>query len=219
MEYRLNIPLTDEDVTKLKIGDVVYLSGPIFTCRSMLQKKVLDEGMPMTIDTKNKYNVMFQTGVVVGKLPDGVWDMRSIMPTSTIRFEKWTPRTIEQWGIKMILGKTSVGEEGTEALKKFKCVHICPQSVSPNDWLDTLHLDGVDRIEELGLIEATWKFTAKNFGPFVVDADCEGNHLFDQNLETIKGNLKKAYEKLGIDENMKFTKLYGFPDDDRAMYT
>ena len=105
-----------------------------------------------------------------------------------------------------------MGPASTEAMKKFKCVHIVPQSVSPNDWIDCITVEDVDRIEELGKTEATWRLQVKNLGPFVVDVDCEGNHLFDKNLDTIKTRQKEAYKKLGIDEDLKYTKLYGLPD-------
>lgn len=210
--YHLNLPLKEEDVTQLKIGDSVYVTGPVYTCRTMLQKYVLEEGHPMTVDPA-KYNFLFHTGVVVKQKEDGTWELRSCMPTSSIRMEKFTPRAIEQWGLRMILGKTSVGPASTEVMKRCKCVHVAPQSVSPLDWLDCITVDGVDRIQELGINEATWRFTVKDLGPFVVDVDCEGNHLFDQNLETIKANVKKGYEKLGIPEDLHYTKLYGFPEE------
>lgn len=210
--YHLNLPLREEDVTQLRIGDSVYVTGPVYTCRSMLQKLVFEQGAPTTVD-KEKYNFLFHTGVVMKTKEDGSWDLRSCMPTSSIRFEKFTPKAVEQWGLRMILGKTSVGPASTEAMKKFKCVHVAPQSVSPNDWIDCITVTGVDRLEELGVNEATWHFEVKDLGPFVVDVDCEGNHLFDQNLETIKANVKKAYEKLGIPEDLEYTKLYGFPDE------
>lgn len=213
--YKLKLPLTEEDVTKLKIGDMVYLTGPVFTCRSMLQKKVLEEGEKMTVDPK-KYNVLFHTGPIMQDCGDGQWKMLSFMPTSTIRFEKWTPLAIEKWGLRMILGKTSVGPASTAVMKKLKCVHIVPQSVSPNDWVACIRVEGVDRIAEMGKTEATWKLYCTNLGPFVVDVDCAGRHLFDLNLANIKRNVKKAYARLGIPEDLQYTKLYGLPDDDAA---
>ena len=46
-EYHLTAPLTEEDVTQLKLGDTVYLSGKAFTCRSRLHRWVLDENHPL----------------------------------------------------------------------------------------------------------------------------------------------------------------------------
>ena len=65
-EYHLKGPLTDEDVTKLKIGDTVYLSGECFTCRSRLQKYIFDETNVLPFDTKDR-NILIHTGPTVVK--------------------------------------------------------------------------------------------------------------------------------------------------------
>ena len=48
--YDLNLPLCDKDIENLRIGDTVYLSGPAYTCRSMLHKYVLEEGHELPVD-------------------------------------------------------------------------------------------------------------------------------------------------------------------------
>ncbi|MFA6662632.1 MAG: ribulose-phosphate 3-epimerase [Bacilli bacterium] len=65
-EYYLNIPLKDEDVTQLKIGDMVYFSGPVFTGRSRIHRYIFDEGNTLPFETENQ-NVMIHVGPVVIK--------------------------------------------------------------------------------------------------------------------------------------------------------
>jgi fumarate hydratase subunit beta len=204
--YYLNLPLKDEDVTKLMIGDDVYLSGPAYTCRSMLHKYVLDEGHPLPVDT-DRYNVLIHTGPIIVK-KKGKWEILSFMPTSSIRFERWGAKTIKDWKLKMILGKTTMGEESTAMMKKTKCVHITPQSVSPNHWIDCIEVEDVDYFHELGTIEATWHLKLNQLGPFVVDIDCKGNNLFDELYKEKIDKVKKAYELLDIPKDFKYTKLY-----------
>jgi len=204
--YYLNLPLKDEDVTKLKIGDDVYLSGPAYTCRSMLHKYVLDEGHPLPVDP-DQYNVLIHTGPIIIK-KEGKWEILSFMPTSSIRFERWGAKAIKDWKLKMILGKTTMGEESTVMMKKTKCVHITPQSVSPNIWIDCIEVEDVDYFYELGTIEATWHLKLNQLGPFVVDIDCEGNNLFDELYKEKIDKVKAAYEMLDIPKDFKYTKLY-----------
>ena len=205
--YELNLPLKEEDVTKLRIGDMVYLTGPAFTCRSMLHKYMLDEKHEMNVDPA-KYNMLIHTGPIMHRNEDGSWKMLSFMPTSSIRFEKWGPEAIEKWGLRMILGKTSMGPASTKVMMERKCVHISPQCVSPNTWIDCITVEGVKNFKELGSIEATWLLKLNRIGPFVVDIDCEGNNLFDQLMEDRRQRVKAAYKKLGIPEDLKYTKLY-----------
>ena len=205
-EYHLHAPLTDEDVCQLKIGDTVYISGEVFTCRSRLQKYIFDENNPLPFSTDDR-NVLIHNGPIVVK-EDGKWRLVSFMPTSSIRFEKWGAQSVHDWNLKMIVGKTTMGKKTAEMMQKMHCVHVSPRSVSPNLWIDSIEVQDVHLYDELGRIEAAWFFKLKNLGPFIVDIDCEGNNYFDKLDETIAKNKEKALNKLGIDETFTYTKLY-----------
>ena len=130
------------------------------------------------------------------------------MPTSSIRFEKWGAKSVDQWNLKMIVGKTTMGKETAEMMKKKKCVHVSPRSVSPNLWIDSIYVQDVYLYDELGRIEAAWFFHTQELGPFIVDIDTKGRNLFDQLDETIARNKNHALKELGIDPDFQFTKLY-----------
>ncbi len=205
-EYHLTAPLSDEDVTKLKLGDTVYISGNCFTCRSRLQKYIFDEGNKLPFETDDR-NILIHNGPIVIK-EDGKWKLVSFMPTSSIRFEKWGAKSVSEWNLKMIVGKTTMGEETAKMMKEKKCVHVSPRSVSPNLWIDSIEVEDVYLYDELGRIEAAWFFKLKDLGPFIVDIDAEGNNYFDKLDESIASAKNEALKKLGIDEDYKFTKLY-----------
>ena len=205
-EYHLTAPLTDSDVEQLNIGDIVYISGEVFTCRSRLQKYIFDEKHTLPFSTE-KRNILIHNGPIVIK-EDGKWKLMSFMPTSSIRFEKWGAQSVEDWGLKMIVGKTTMGEKTGRMMKEKKCVHVSPRSVSPNLWVDAIEVQDVHLFDELGSIEAAWFFKVKDLGPFVVDIDTKGNNLFDQLDDKIAQNKANALRELGIDPDFQFTKLY-----------
>lgn len=205
-EYHLTGPLTDEDVEKLNIGDIVYISGEAFTCRSRLQKYIFDEKNTLPFPTKDR-NILIHNGPIVIK-ENGKWKLMSFMPTSSIRFEKWGAQSVEQWDLKMIVGKTTMGKKTAEMMAKKKCVHVSPRSVSPNLWIDSIEVQDVYLYDELGRIEAAWFFKLKELGPFIVDIDTKGRNLFDQLDEKIAKNKENALKELGIDPDFQFTKLY-----------
>ena len=204
--YYLQAPLAEEDVTQLRAGDLVYISGPCFTCRSRLHRYIFDEGHKMPDETKGR-NVLIHTGPIVVK-EDGEWHMVSFMPTSSIRFEKWGERSVNDWNLRMIIGKTTMGRRTMETMRRKKCVHCTPQGVTPNLWLKSITVDDVCHFNELGSIEATWLLSLDRLGPFIVDIDCCGNNLFEQLDEMIDGNCCKAYEMLHIPQDFEYTKLY-----------
>ncbi len=205
-EFHLEGPLSEEDVTRLQIGDTVYISGRVFTCRSRLQRYVFDEGHPLNFDISGR-NILIHNGPIVVR-ENGAWRLVSFMPTSSIRFEKWGARSVRDWNLRMIVGKTTMGPRTAEAMKERKCVHVSPRSVSPNLWIDSIEVEDVNLFDELGSIEAAWFFKVKDLGPFTVDIDCEGRNYFDRLDGQIDERKKDALGRLGIDESFEFTKLY-----------
>ena len=204
--YYLKTPLSEDDVTKLRIGDVVYVSGDAFTCRSRLHRWVLDENHPLPEAGKQR-DLLIHVGPIVLR-EDGSFKLVSFMPTSSIRFEKWGAKSVDQWNLRAIIGKTTMGPETAAMMKERKCVHLTPQGVTPNLWVDSIEIMGVDNFDELGSIEATWQMKLDKLGPFKVDIDTEGNNLFDQLDATIEANKLKAFEALGIPQDFEYTKLY-----------
>ncbi|MBP3396286.1 MAG: fumarate hydratase C-terminal domain-containing protein [Clostridia bacterium] len=205
--YHLKTPLSQEDVEKLEIGDVVYLTGEAFTCRSRLHRWVLDENHPLP-DAGKQRDLLIHVGPIVLPEPDGKWRLISFMPTSSIRFEKWGARAVDEWGLRMIVGKTTMGEETMAMMREKKCVHVSPQCVSPNSWIQHIEIEKVDLFRELGTIEATWSLKIDELGPFVVDIDCRGNNLYKNHEAEVDANREKALADLGIDADFEYTKLY-----------
>ena len=206
VEYHLRVPLKDQDIVKLKIRDSVYFSGPAWTCRSRLQKYVFDEGHELPFSTEEE-NLLIHVGPVVIK-ENRKWKLVSFMPTSSIRFEKWGARSIKQWGLKAIVGKTTMGKSTAIAMKEHHCIHATPLGVTPNLFLDRIEVKDVFWFEELGSIEAAWQLELRDLGPFLVDMDCEGRSHFNELDTIIEENRKEAYEYLNIPEDFEYTKLY-----------
>ena len=205
-EYHLSAPFCEEEIRRLKIGDTVYLSGNAFTCRSRLQRYIFDEAHALPFSTEQR-NLLIHNGPIVIK-EEGRWRLVSFMPTSSIRFEKWGAKSVKEWGLRMIVGKTTMGENTAAAMKEYGCVHVSPRSVSPNLWIDSIEVEDVYLFDELGSIEAAWFFKIKELGPFIVDIDAEGNNYFDRLDESIAERKKSALAGLGIPEDFEFTKLY-----------
>lgn len=203
--YELKTPFDPEEIKKLRIGDLVYVSGKAFTCRSRLHRWVFDEAHPSP-EAALERDLLIHVGPIVLRHPDR-YELVSFMPTSSIRFEKWGARSVESWGLKMIIGKTTMGEETMAMMKKLGCVHVSPQGVSPNLWASQINITDVELFDELGTIEATWHMDLDKLGPFVVDMDTQGNNLFEKVDTIVEENKAKVYEKLGLTE-FEYTKLY-----------
>ncbi|MDO4543479.1 MAG: fumarate hydratase C-terminal domain-containing protein, partial [Clostridia bacterium] len=102
--YYLKTPLSEQDVRQLKIGDSLYLSGKVFTGRSRIHRYIFDEGNELPFSIENA-NAMIHVGPIV-VCEDNKWNLVSFMPTSSLRFEKWSTQAVKEWKLRMIVGKT-----------------------------------------------------------------------------------------------------------------
>ena len=206
MEYHLKAPLTEEAVRQLHIGDTVYLSGEVFTGRSRIHRYIFDEEHILPQEAMRR-GAMVHVGPIMVKTDDG-WELVSFMPTSSLRFEKWGADSVEKWGLRIIVGKTTMGKDTLDAMQKYGCVHVSPQCVSPNLWHDSIKIQGVELFEELGSIEACWLLELDELGPFIVDMDSHGRNYFDELDVHVAKQRDAVLTQMGVDPNFIPTKLY-----------
>jgi tartrate/fumarate subfamily iron-sulfur-dependent hydro-lyase beta chain len=198
---KLETPLSKEDVENLRVGDLVTLTGHLFTCRSQFHIHFIDEGHIPPFDP-TKYHVMIHSGPIMEKIGEG-WKVRAISVTTSIRFNKWEPEAIRRLGLRAIIGKGKVGKETREALKKYGCIHLARTGVFSGAYATMVGgIEGVHWLE-LGRPEATWLLRVKDFGPLVVEADTKGNCLFDEITDRVNSKVPEIYRKLGI-EGLEF---------------
>jgi L(+)-tartrate dehydratase beta subunit len=205
-ELHLKTPLADNEIAQLDIGDIVYFSGEGWTCRSKLQKAVFEDGwrLPFSIQERN---LLIHVGPVVVK-EKHEWRLAAFNPTSSIRFEKWGPRAIKEWGLKAIVGKTTMGLNTQHAMKESHCIHAAPVGIASNLYLQQMRVKEVFGFEEFGSIEAAWILELKDFGPFLVDIDARGRNYFDRWDAAVADAKKKVYAELGIPQDFSYTKLH-----------
>lgn len=204
--YELQAPLTEADVRQLQVGDTVYLSGEVFTGRSRIHRYIFDEEHILP-EAAAKRNAMVHVGPIMKKGENG-WELVSFMPTSSLRFEKWGADSVEKWGLRLIVGKTTMGQKTLDAMQKYGCVHVSPQCVSPNLWHDSITIQGVELFEELGSIEACWLLKLDKLGPFIVDMDANGRNYFDELDVEVAKQRDNVLQSMGVPEDFTFTKLY-----------
>jgi tartrate/fumarate subfamily iron-sulfur-dependent hydro-lyase beta chain len=203
-EKYLKIPLTEEDVRGLKIGDVVFLDGPVYTGRSLFHIRAIDQNIIPSLDFK-QMNVLMHIGPVMEKADDS-WRPVSMAPTSSIRFEKYGAAIIKKLGIRAIIGKTTMGSGTMEMMKEFGAVHLTVVGIMGNLLANQVkRVLGVYFLEELGRTEATWVMELEKGGPFIVDIDTKGNNLFHQVNRDVESRFEKFYEKFGIPKGFEYT--------------
>ena len=194
---RLTLPLSEADVRRLNIRDVIYLDGQIYTCRSLFQIKAVEQDVLPPMDFE-KLNVMLHMGGIMKKV-DETWIPVSLLGTSSIRFEKLGAQIIKKLNVRAIIGKSTMGKSTMKAMKAHGCVHLSWGALIGNILAEkVIRVVDVYNLDELGPLEATWIFEVENFGPFVVDIDTHGNNLFDRVNDDVDNRFKKAYEEYDV---------------------
>ncbi|WNY26305.1 FumA C-terminus/TtdB family hydratase beta subunit [Methanolapillus ohkumae] len=185
--YYLTTPLKFEDIQKINTGDIVYLSGAVLTARDEAHLRIMEfdkKNQPLPFDLEGA--AVYHCGPVMEKTKSG-WHAVAAGPTTSDRMTKMTPTILDFHNIRILIGKG--GMENIAETLVGKCIYLsytggCAalavdmiQSVNRVDW------------EDLGMPEAVWELTVKNFGPLVVGIDCHGNDLFGD----VKTKAKKRF--------------------------
>lgn len=194
MKKVLTTPITYDQIKDLRIGDTVYLTGMLATCRDSGHKRVVHENVfPENFEFKD--GAIIHAGPIVGKDENGKQYMVSIGPTTSRRMEAAEADFIEQTGIRVIIGKGGMLEKTTEACKKFGAIHCAyPGGCAVVAAQEVEELQGVEWMD-LGMPEALWIMKVKEFGPLVVSIDTEGNNLFENNTKIFKERFDKLVQK------------------------
>ncbi|MEW5937848.1 MAG: FumA C-terminus/TtdB family hydratase beta subunit [Candidatus Thermoplasmatota archaeon] len=174
--HRLRTPLEEGETRRLRAGEIVYLSGTIFTARDEAHLEMLEHGIE-GFDPRGM--VLYHCGPVARK-ENGEWKILVAGPTTSFRMEPLEPGFIARFGVRAIIGKGGMGPGTQEALQRHGTVYLAftgGAGVLAAERLRKVH--AVFLLEKLGMAEAVWVIEAEEFGPLVVAMDAHGNSLYD----------------------------------------
>ena len=202
MKKILTTPIRDEDLESLRVGDVVYLTGTLVTCRDVAHRRLIELGRELPVDLRG--GAIFHAGPIVREKADGGYEMVSIGPTTSMRMEKFEKDFIRRTGVKLIVGKGGMGTETQEGCVENKAVHaIFPGGCA------VLAATKVEKIEgaewkDLGMPETLWVNKVKDFGPLIISIDTKGRNLIEENKAVFNARKKPILER--INARIRFIK-------------
>ena len=196
--FEFRTPVSDEDIRKVHIGDVIYLTGDIVTGRDDFHHRVVIGGKEPPVDLKGK--AVFHAGPIMKKISgDGEPDkykVISVGPTTSMRMEKVQAEFLEKTGVKIIIGKGGMGPKTTKGCVDNCAIHtIFPGGCAVVAAEEVIDCEGVEWLD-LGMPEAMWKLKCERFGPLIVSIDSYGNNLIENNKVDFNAKREKALEDL-----------------------
>jgi len=176
--YNLTTPLSEEDVRKLKAGDVVNLTGVIYTARDAAHKRLVDliekgEELPFELEG----SVIYFVGPTPPKPGEPIG---SAGPTTSYRMDSYSP-TLLKHGSRGMIGKGKRSQEVKDACKKYGGVYFGATGGAGALLGKRIKKAEVIAYPELGP-EAIRRLEVENF-PVTVINDTHGNDLYQMGRE------------------------------------
>ena len=177
-EVVLEPPLTEEKVRGLKVGDVVLISGLIYTGRDEAHAYMMKNSAPVDLQGA----VLYHCGPVAMKQGDG-WKMTAAGPTTSMREEPYQGEIIRRFGMRAVMGKGGMGKKTLDALQKHGAVYLNAIGGAAQYYARAITaVEGVS-LFELGIPEAMWHLRVKDLMALVT-MDAHGNSLHARVEET-----------------------------------
>lgn len=170
----LEYPFKREAIRNLKVGDMVLISGKIFTGRDAVHK-YLHEGHPSPVALDGQ--IIYHCGPVVIEDRSGRYEVKAAGPTTSIREEPYQWEVMRDHGIVGVIGKGGMGAKTLAACQEYGCVYFHAIGGAAQVLAEKItQVLGVYLKEEFGSPEAIWELEVKDF-PVVVTMDSHGGSL------------------------------------------
>ena len=179
----LRAPISEEEIRKLQVGDVVKISGMMYTGRDAIHKYLSEHDAPLDLNGQ----IIYHCGPVVVKDEDGTYHIKAAGPTTSIREEPYQGDIMKKFGIRAVMGKGGMGPKTLAALNEHGGVYLNAIGGAAQYYADCIKgVEGVD-LMQFGIPEAMWHLRVEDFTA-VVTMDSHGNSL---HADVDKSSLEK----------------------------
>jgi fumarate hydratase subunit beta len=208
--YKLSIPISEEAIRALHVGDTVRLSGVMVTGRDAAHKYMIEtfiragavpeSEQPLYEELQRllRGGVIYHCGPVVRQLSpsqggagEGRWEFVAAGPTTSIREEVYEPEVIAHFGLRGVIGKGGMGAATLRACQEHGAVYFHAIGGAASLIADTVEeVVAVHKKDEFGVPEAFWVIRVEGF-PVVVTMDSHGRSIHDEVEAASKASLER----------------------------
>jgi len=193
-EVDLQLPATPEAIADLRPGNIVFLTGVVYTAREGVYDRVLNDG-----DSLPAGNVNFHCSPAASPKPDGSYSVGGVTATASFRFSKYMAEWLDLTQTKIVIGKGGMSKEDYETVFAPRgAIYLTTVGYGTGALLGrgVKSVRDVHWIDDLGIAQAMWLFEVEKFGPFIVDSDIAGNSLFAEQGDLVNKNIESLYDGL-----------------------
>lgn len=198
--YDFNMPVTEEQIRGLRVNDTVTLNGTLFGIRDATYIHMFDRGRKARFDMNG--HAVIHTAPNVRKVekspeyPAGYAPI-CIGTTTSARMERFTRPLMEQYGVRITIGKGGLGPASAKAFQDLGGVYLAivgGAAALETTWIEQIEDVDLDDLNP----ESLWKFRVRGFGPLLVSMDSHGASLYTQVNQNSRDRRAAALAALGV---------------------
>jgi L(+)-tartrate dehydratase beta subunit len=198
--HELTMPIGEADARKLRVNDTVTLQQTLFGIRDATQIHMFDRGRKTRFDLNG--HAVIHTAPNVKKVPADAAYPAGYQPicigtTTSDRMERFTRPLMEQYGVRLIIGKGGLRAASAEAFKQLGGAYLA--IIGGTAALETTWIEQIEDVDLDDLNpESLWRFRIRDFGPLLVAMDSHGGSLYDVVKEDAQARRAQVLASLGV---------------------
>ena len=198
--YDFNMPISDAQVRPLRVNDTVTLHGTLYGIRDATQIHMFDRGRKTRFDLSG--HAVIHTAPNVKKVEKSAMDPTGYAPicigtTTSDRMERFTRPLMQQYGVRLVIGKGGLRAGSADAFKDLGGAYLA--IIGGTAALETTWIEAIEDVDLDDLNpESLWKFRVRGFGPLVVAMDSAGGSLYSEVDGHARAKRAGVLRKLGV---------------------
>jgi L(+)-tartrate dehydratase beta subunit len=198
--YDLTMPISEDDARKLRVEDTVTLNGVLYGLRDATLIHMFDRGRKARFDLGGHAVIHTAPNVKkVDKTPEHPTGYAPVCigTTTSDRMERFTRPLMQQYGVRLVIGKGGLREGSAQAFREFGGAYLA--IIGGTAALETTWVEAIEDLDMDDLNpESLWKFRVRGFGPLVVAMDSAGSSLYAKVNQSARARREAALRKLGV---------------------
>lgn len=198
--YELTMPVTEEQVRALRVGDTVTLQKTLYGIRDASYIALFDKKRQTRFDLHG--HAVIHTAPNVRKVPvskafPAGYESVCIGTTTSSRMERFTRQLMTECGVRFIIGKGGMHEGSRQAFQELGGAYL--GIVGGTAALETTWIEQIEDVDLDDLNpESLWKFRIRDFGPLLVAMDSHGGSLYDEVNADVKSRRDEILASMGV---------------------
>jgi L(+)-tartrate dehydratase beta subunit len=184
----------------LRVNDTVTLNGTLYGIRDATQIHMFDRGRRTRFDLSG--HAVIHTAPNVRKVEKSPAHPAGYAPlcigtTTSDRMERFTRPLLQQYGVRLVIGKGGLREDPLNAFRDLGGAYLAiigGAAALETTWVEAIEDVDLDDLNP----ESLWKFRVNGFGPLLVAMDSHGESLYSRVNAHAKARRAEALKRLGV---------------------